>query len=847
MATQVWRGGAKATAQVTHVTPAGIEPGDIFTLTINRKAITVTAGDDLDAADQPACVASVVSQLVVAVGQYDNDEPEWREVSASAGIDVNGDTTHLILTGPTDGTPFTVAATARDGAMPVIVTTVQEAQSARNEIQRVTIPTTVSSGNFTLTFAGQTTGNIAYNAATSAVKTALEGLTSIAPALVAVTGVAGSYYDVEFSGAGMAGLNQPLMTMGTSGLTGAAQVTILESSDYRPGYVWDVEKTDEDSTEGWRARIAMTSGEEFVTPFVSYHASEQEVAEAFAEIGLFVDVVYSEPADTPTWKLCFLLTQYEPDTIAIDSQSDDGIVSLGSAAYTATEGTQLQEVQYVLCNGSFSTITLTVEGETTANIEPVLGAGTGAGTFSAELNALTGITSAPTVTVLVANRCFKIQFNELRDIKKMTGTVTSGAASIPVIAIQTARAAKNEIQRVVLSGSPTGGTFTLTYSGQTTSGVAYNASAATLQSALEALSNIGSGDALVTGPAGGAWLVEFAGTLAATNVVKMTGSGASLTGASSQSFTASSITTATGPNNFNDANNWYNPASPTSAAMPTTGDTIVFRDNAVDCLYGLDALTGVTVASLVIDSSYIGRLGLPRHNGEYYEYRQRRLALGATAVKIGAGDGVGSSRIKLDLEAVQSTVTILATGISEDDTEPLTVTGTHASNVVRILSGKVGIGTEEAADAPVVATLTIGYATDIQNDSVVRVKGATLTTIQKNGGQLLLESGCTTLTQRAGDLRVDTSSTITTLNVDGGTAELLSSGTVTNALIYTGAELSMTGNLPGCTITNLTMFGGATFRDPFEKATLTNGIILTKCGIEDVTLEIGKDITLVRS
>lgn len=846
MATQVWRGGAKATAQVTHVTPANIEPGDIFTLTINRKAISVTAGEELDAADQPACIASVVSEFLAAVGQYDNDEPEWREVSASAGTDVNGNTTHLILTGPTDGKPFTVSASTTDGAMTVIVTTVQEAQTARNEIQRVTIPTDVSSGNFTLTFAGQTTGNIAYNASTGTVKTALEGLSSIAPALLTVSGVAGSYYDVEFSGSGMAGLNQPLMTMGTSGLTGAAKVTVLESSDYRPGYVWDVEKDDADSTDGWRARIAMTTGEEFVTPFVAHNASEQEVVEAFSEVGLYVDVVYSEPLDVPTWKLHFLLTQYEPNTIAIDSQSDDGTVSLGSAAYSATEGTASQEVQYVILNGTM-TITLTLEGETTATIGPSLGAGTGSGTFITELTALTGVVSPPTVTVIVANRVFKVQFNDARDFEAMTGTVVSGSAVIPVVTIQTARAAKNEIQRVVLAGSPTGGTFTLTYSGQTTSGVAYNASAATLQSALEALSNIGSGEALVTGPAGGAWLVEFAGTLAATNVDKMTGSGASLTGASSQTFTASSITTATGPNNFNDANNWYNPASPTSAAMPGSGDTIIFRDNAIDCLYGLDALTGVTVASLVIDASFLGRLGLARHNGEYYEYRQRRLALGATAVKIGSGSGGGSSRVKLDLEAVASTVTVLATGVSEDDTEPLTITGTHASNIIRIQTGRVGIGTEEAADAPVVATLVMTYDTDIANDAIVRVKGATLTTIQKNGGQLLLESGCTTLTQRAGTLRVDATGTITTLNVDGGTAELISSGTVTNALVYTGAELSLTGNLPGCTITNLTLFGGATFRDPFEKATLSNGIILTKCGVEDVTMELGKDITLVRS
>lgn len=86
-------------------------------------------------------------------------------------------------------------------------------------------------------------------------------------------------------------------------------------------------------------------------------------------------------------------------------------------------------------------------------------------------------------------------------------------------------------QIVSLTGGPTGGTFTLTYSGQTTAAIAYNATAAVVQAALEALSNIAAGEVVVSGSAG-AWRVEFVGTLA-ENTVAITGSGASLTGGSS--------------------------------------------------------------------------------------------------------------------------------------------------------------------------------------------------------------------------------------------------------------------------------------------------------------------------
>ena len=92
-----------------------------------------------------------------------------------------------------------------------------------------------------------------------------------------------------------------------------------------------------------------------------------------------------------------------------------------------------------------------------------------------------------------------------------------------------------ETQVVTITGAPTGGTFTLTYSGQTTSGIAYNANAATVQAALEALSNIGPGNVSASGGAlpGTAVKVRFVGKFYNTNVAAMTASGASLTGGTS--------------------------------------------------------------------------------------------------------------------------------------------------------------------------------------------------------------------------------------------------------------------------------------------------------------------------
>jgi hypothetical protein len=103
--------------------------------------------------------------------------------------------------------------------------------------------------------------------------------------------------------------------------------------------------------------------------------------------------------------------------------------------------------------------------------------------------------------------------------------------------------AGSEVQTVTVSGAPTGGTFTLTYAGQTTSALAYNAAAATVQTALEALSNLAPADVVVTGSAGGPYTITFGGTLANANVAQMTASGASLTGGDSPAVTVDTALT----------------------------------------------------------------------------------------------------------------------------------------------------------------------------------------------------------------------------------------------------------------------------------------------------------------
>jgi PKD repeat protein len=83
----------------------------------------------------------------------------------------------------------------------------------------------------------------------------------------------------------------------------------------------------------------------------------------------------------------------------------------------------------------------------------------------------------------------------------------------------------NENQTVAVAGA-TGGTFTLTFDGQTTAPIAFPLDNAAIEAALEALSNLD--DVAVTGT--GTRTVNFRGNKSETNVPLMTGDGSGLTG-----------------------------------------------------------------------------------------------------------------------------------------------------------------------------------------------------------------------------------------------------------------------------------------------------------------------------
>jgi hypothetical protein len=146
----------------------------------------------------------------------------------------------------------------------------------------------------------------------------------------------------------------------------------------------------------------------------------------------------------------------------------------------------------------------------------------------------------------------------------------------------TARYGVNEQVTVNIDDASSGGNFTLTFGGDTTANIAYDAASSVVESELEALTAIGANNVSVTGGPGPTtdWVIEFVGTLRGTDVGAVTGDGSNLTGGS----TVVTITV-TVPGDTNTITNVeFTPAWGTYP--PSTSDVVTFISQRIEVKIG---------------------------------------------------------------------------------------------------------------------------------------------------------------------------------------------------------------------------------------------------------------------
>lgn len=119
---------------------------------------------------------------------------------------------------------------------------------------------------------------------------------------------------------------------------------------------------------------------------------------------------------------------------------------------------------------------------------------------------------------------FDINSDEPKGFKYYGSTLsTSEFVVVPRLEVS-----RTEEQTITITGTPTGGTFTLGLNGRVAAPIAYNAVAATVQDVLEVLSNVGVGNVQVTGGPGDTggvvfqpYVVRFTGALAGQDIPQL--------------------------------------------------------------------------------------------------------------------------------------------------------------------------------------------------------------------------------------------------------------------------------------------------------------------------------------
>lgn len=574
--------------------------GGTFTLTFNG---STTAAIDYDA------TSSEIDAALEALGNI-----------ASGDLTCAG--------GPLPGSPVTVtfggtlagtnqsAMTINTGSLTRTAPTVTVTQTTAgsggvNEVQSLRLYS-ATGGTYTLTFNGQTTSSLAYNADASAIDTALEALSNIGSGDVTVTGT--NPFTITFGGA-LASQNVGQITATSSLTSSTISLGIVETTPGggSGGSLVEVWKLDEGTATADRQgelgvadfincdaavgvgvngsclttggsdnylATASTAGLGFgataarsISAWVSVDDVSNETLLEWAcstsllKIEKYDDagplkfravattstgtttVTWSAGSDTGVWH--YVVAKWDGTNVGISvdgaafvTSARGGNMATGNATMTASvfNGDRIDEpalwsaamsnltasalynsgsgdfypydgtaeVQTMTMAGSPTqgTFALSWGGETTS----ALAYNANAATVQAALRLLTGLSavtcsgtlsSGMTVTFAAGSGDVAMITADVSNLLISTSTTTAGSAGT------------NEVQTVTLDESPNAGTFTLTHSSVESDPIAYNASAATMQTILN---NMGIATFSVSGAAGGPYVVTFGGSLAQQNV-----------------------------------------------------------------------------------------------------------------------------------------------------------------------------------------------------------------------------------------------------------------------------------------------------------------------------------------
>lgn len=561
------------------------------------------------------------------------------------------------------------------GDVVVTVSTLQQGVLPVDEVQTLSLPTNPTGGTFTLTYAGQTTGNIAYNASAATVQAALEALSNIAVGDVVCTGGLLPATPVVLTFGTALGDQDVALLIGdgallTGGSANLSAVTVNRNgsagSNFRSRYYFVLSPT---ATVRWKA--VLQDGTIYRSAFFSNTASLATIKAALVGLTIAypvgqnltvtepyvltsddVDIVSTAIPTTGSLGGCVvewkgnLANRNGQYTIALETTGN--IVSTQVIEQYAAPAWEEQKFQ-VLDNTLSGQYTITVYDSAGAphTIGPFNYTELNVAVFEAALNtALSGKYVFVTLSDDIGVSTIFFSYNNYGyQIVNITA-MTLNEGDVQIIETVKGTVGTRDIQQISANGSIAvrAGTFTITYDGQTTSALNYNDSAATILAALEALSNVSVGDLQVTGGpiSEGAIQLSWKPLLGNVSEVTVTSSLVNSVLTVTESITGGilidveEIVRNKGPMCFDDSRN-YDPQG-----LITDSEEFNFEFGQNDCLYGIKQKDTFTVYDLADNT-----LRLDTHR-PLFQDGQRLLLLSSTTAPAGLTSGSKYYVINMD-------------------------------------------------------------------------------------------------------------------------------------------------------------------------------------------------------
>ena len=578
-----------------------------------------------------------------------------------------------------------------------VVTRLSNGHANVNEVQTIWVAAT--GGTFTLTAGAQTTSAIAWNASSGTLQTRIQ--TDLAATIVACTVTGSGTFAAPW-----------VVTVTNPANTPIALLTANSGS--------------------------LTGGYGTITELTAGHAGQNEVQTVTLGLGV----------NGGTFTLSF-----------------NGSAPTQALAWNST-GIQVQAA--LLALPTINTVTVTgAAGGPWVVTWSLAQAGLPQPLLFADGSLLTGMLAPPMSVSTVTSSAGPLHYN---DPNNWTPAGVPGAGD-SIYAIGAAAAwlygldqiatfaVNSSIQTVVVSA--TGGTFTLTESAQTTGAIAYNATAATVRTAiLAAFTNtVLSCTVTGAGTSSSPWVITMLG-VNGFSLPLMTANAGSLTGGAGTVTINASTFVYTSKSSLQNGQGVY---VSTSTTLPTglAGNVIYYPVNinrdantfqlattvggspvAVTTLGAGTQTIGARPGYFEFNGSFAGDVGLPFMNPlGYVEYRTRSLHFGMQTIAnggtqqivIGTGNGNGSGKIQLNNDVDAVALKVIGTGSTDDPgVNAVTWTGSNPASTISLITGDLGTALFPG-DVAALALLTQ------RGGTLLLGKGTTLSQFDKIGGSVIID------------------------------------------------------------------------------------------------------------